>query len=379
MEKKMKITHFITTLNGGGAESMLFKLLQNYNTEKYEITVISMLDKGVYGEKIENDLGISVYTLNIKNITTLIKSCFYSIKICKNTDVIQTWMYHANLLGFLVGKILNKKIIWGIHHNDLSKEKNKKSTILIAKLGAFLSGKVDKIIYCGSEVEKNHLKIGYNKFNAKVISNGFDTKIFSPLHKKDLKKDLNIDFKKRIILHVARWDPLKDYENLLSSLNKLRFAREDFIALLVGKNINYENDELVNLIKINSLENFVILLDRREDIPSLMASSDLFVSSSSGEGFPNVIGEAMSSGTLCVVTDAGDSKSIVGNYGKVVPISDSDQLYKAISESLDMNQNDYNSIVKNSRNRIIDNFSIESITFQYEKQYENLKNFNHYS
>lgn len=63
---KVKITHIITSLGSGGAESMLFKLLQNTDKNKYDHNVISMLDRGVYGEKIENELGIPVYTLKLK-------------------------------------------------------------------------------------------------------------------------------------------------------------------------------------------------------------------------------------------------------------------------------------------------------------------------
>ncbi|RFU67144.1 glycosyltransferase [Peribacillus saganii] len=352
---------------------MLFKILENTNREKFDVQVISMLHKGVYGDKIEKDLSIPVYTLNIKKQKNILSKIYQCMKMCSDTDIIQGWMYHANLLSFLIGKLLKKKIIWGLHHSNLSRDKNKLTTIFIAKQCGNLSKFVDRVISCGDIVKEVHLKIGYAKFNNIVIPNGFNTSQFSPANKSEkVKREFRIANNKKVILHVARWDPLKDYENLIKSIGMLKGMRNDFEVLLVGMDINYRNTELVNLIKQNDVEDIVHLLGRRDDIPILMASADFFVLSSAGEGFPNVIGEAMASGTFCLVTDTGDCASMVGKYGRVVPTQDSEAFANALNQLLSMDVYQYNVEVLGARDRVIKNYDILNVVKKYEELYNNL-------
>jgi len=368
--EKTRVTHIITGLGGGGAEAMLYKLLLNTNQEKFHLQVISMTDMGVYGELIENELKIPVYTLNIKNVTSIFKAIYKGLKLCSKCDVIQTWMYHANLFGLLIGKVLRKKIIWGLHHSDLSKKNNKSTTILIAKMGAFFSKFVNYVVSCGDVVKKVHVEIGYKEENNIVIPNGFDTFNFSPkMYSNNLKSSLGIREEKKVILHVARWDPLKDYNNLLNGIAILKKIRADFTLILVGKDIDHNNKELINLIQEYDVEDVTLPLGRREDIPLFMASADVFVSSSSAEGFPNVIGEAMASGTYCVVTDAGDSGYIVGDFGTIVPVSNPAALADSIHDVLNMSPIIYRQQVWDGRQRIIDKFDIKSVANEYEKLY----------
>lgn len=370
--KKIKLIHIITGLNGGGAENMLYKVLKFSDMEMFDIEVISMTDKGVYGDRITEELNIPVHTLNIKRGSIDLKALIRCIKLCKNSQVIQCWMYHANLLGFIASKILKKKVVWGLHHSDLSQENNKNSTIVLAKFSAYLSKFCNKVISCGDVVKQVHESIGYYKDNHIVIPNGFDMDLYKP--KNDFEKDNSIfegNFK--YLLHVARWDPLKDYENLLSAINVLSNKRSDFRALLVGSEINKDNKELVNLIKKYNVENIVTLLGRREDIPTLMANSDVFISSSIGEGFPNVLGEALSCETLCVSTDTGDCKTIVDRYGKIVPIQNSEKLANAINELLNMDSQVYSKLAQEGRQWIFDNFEIRNIVKKYEGIYKSLR------
>lgn len=364
-----KIIHIIVGLSNGGAEMMLYKLLKYQNQKKYEIKVISMMDKGVMGEKIES-LGIPVYTLNMKRGLPSLKALFKAIKICKNVDIIQTWMYHADFLGFIVSKILGKKIIWGIHHSNLEKDKNRKKTLLIVKINAFLSKWVSSIISCSIIAKDEHIKYGYYSKKIVTIPNGFEIEKFYYI--KNAKNKLIEEFpelkNKLIFSLVARYEILKDHANCLKAMKiiKENFKKE-FILLLCGTDINKENKELVDLIEKNNLEREVILLDRRDDIPIVMSATDIYISSSSGEGFPNVIGEAMACETPCVVTNVGDSGYIVGDTGKIVERQNSEMLAEAIIDFIKSAK--YIENRKKVRERIIKNFEIKKIVKEYEKLY----------
>lgn len=369
--KRKKITHLITGLNCGGAETMLYKLLRYMDQSKYDIEVISMINNGFYGEKIKK-LGINVYHLNMKpkqlNIMVFIKAC----KLIKGADILQTWMYHANLFGYLIKKIVKvNKLIWGIHHSNLDKDKNKLMTLKIVKVCAKFSKKVDIIISCSKVATKVHIDYGYFPDNIVTIPNGFEMDKFSydKKAKKKLLNELNIISNPFIISLVGRWDVLKDHKTFFQALRLINRAKDNFIAVLCGTNINYNNKELTNLLFSKQLYNKVFLLDRRNDIPKIMSASDILVSSSSGEGFSNVIGEAMCCETPCIVTNVGDSAYIVGNTGLVIKKQDPEQLAKSILKMMNMQKYELKELGKEARNRIMENFNIIKIIKKYENLY----------
>lgn len=370
MQKK-KITHIITGLNMGGAETMLYKLLKHIDKNRFDANVISMMDEGIYGEKIR-ELGFEVISLNMKQGRPSIKGIKKAKKNIKDTEVIQTWMYHADLFGYMLFKFSKaRKLIWGIRRSNLDPNLNKRSTILVAKINSKLSKKVDTVVSCSIKAKEVHKEFGYFDENLLVIPNGFELNQFSPDAEAKPKVSKLIGRKSDIpyIAHVGRWNILKDYQNFIKALNKVNQKGIKFHAILVGTNIDNNNQELMDLVKKYDLINNVSLLGRREDIPVIMSGADVFISSSSGEGFPNVIGEAMACETPCVVTDVGDSAYIVGNTGKVVPSKNSYALSKGIIDLLNLSNKEREHLGSLARQRVIDNFDIHQVTMQYEELY----------
>ena len=108
------------------------------------------------------------------------------------------------------------------------------------------------------------------------------------------------------------------------------------------------------------------LLGRRQDIPRLTAALDLATSSSCGEGFPNVVGEAMACGIPCVVTDVGDSALIVGKTGKVVPPHDPEALASAWKELLRLTPQVRQKLGNAARKRVETEYSLAAAARRYE-------------
>ncbi len=368
----IKIIHIITGLGNGGAETMLYKLLESINKNKYELEVISMMDKGITGLKIEK-LGIKVHTLNMKRGVPNLSAIRKTINLCKNADIIQSWMYHADLFSFIVSRFCKpKKLIWGIRRSNLEWDKNKKSTIMIAKINSILSRYVDNIVSCSIAATEVHRKIGFDKKKLITIPNGFAINKFYNIKeaKAKLCKQFNISSEKKIFTLVGRWEILKDHENCLKALRILSERRDDFVLILCGTNITEENEKLLNMIEENKLKDKVLLLGRRDDVPEIMSATHIYISSSSGEGFPNVIGEAMACETICVVTDVGDSAYIVGETGEIVPRKNPLLLAKAIEKVLNYSEEQKKNKRKLARQRIVDNFEISNIIKKYNKLYE---------
>jgi glycosyltransferase involved in cell wall biosynthesis len=130
---------------------------------------------------------------------------------------------------------------------------------------------------------------------------------------------------------------------------------------------------LVEQIAQLNIQDRVHLLGARNDISRLTAALDICsLSSAYGEAFPLVIGEAMSCGVPCVVTDVGDSAWIVGDTGRVVPPKNAPALAEAWQELIELDPQDREKLGKMARKRVIEDFSIELIVDRYEEVYESL-------
>lgn len=367
IQKKIKITHIITTIGLGGAEAMLYRLLENMDRDGYEVEVICLTEMGTYGELIKKQLNIKVTICDLRsNRVNAFMNCY---RLCQESDIIQTWMYHANLLGYILAILLKKKLIWGIHHSNLNKQDNKRRTIFIAKLCAKLSKRVDAIISCGPKVKEIHEAIGYSGKQHRVIVNGINTDQYQPSTKRQYFVEQFDIINQPILLHVGRWDPLKDYENLMASVKKLRQQRQDFYLFLVGFEIDDANRDLLQLIESAQLEEVTFLLGSREDIPQLMAAADVFVLSSVGEGLPNVLVEALASGTCCVTTNVGDCAYLVGNSGEVVAAKDAEALASGINTALNYSSRQYAQKANLGREHVLANFQIQQVVAQYQSLY----------
>lgn len=105
----MKIVHIIPSLNSGGAETMLYKLLK-FRQSEMDIEIITFISDGFYANEIR-EMNISVHEINIKKLR--IKSVFKIINILKGADIVQSWMYHSDLIALIFGKLLLKKRLFG--------------------------------------------------------------------------------------------------------------------------------------------------------------------------------------------------------------------------------------------------------------------------
>ena len=368
----MTIVHIISGLNDGGAEGVLYRLCQQHLNK--EQIVISFLDEGKYGDFLREN-GINVFCLNMNSGKIRITDFLKLFRLLRKLqpDIIQTWMYHADFFGGIVARLSGfKNVFWNIRHTTLLPEDSKKSTILVAKLCARLSGIIPKrVICCAEEAMRVHIDLGYKKRKMTVIANGYDISLFKP--SEDLRFSFRNEFElnsKTIILGmVGRFHPQKNHLGLLKALSIVKKSYDDFKFLLIGRDLNHDNLILDNEIKKQNLESNILLLNQRSDMPAVMNALDINVlSSSSGEGFPNVLAEAMACGTPCVTTNIGDAALIVDDTGWVSPPNDPIALANAIIEAIQERNRDERLWIlkkKNCRDRIVQNFSLDKMIKNY--------------
>lgn len=366
----MKIVHIITGLNNGGAEGVLYRLVTH--DQENEHVVISMMDAGKYGPMLL-DKNIDLYCLNMNAGEISPKPLLKLYKILKKNDpdVVQTWMYHADLIGGLTARAAGiTNIFWNLRNSNFDSKHTKSSTIKIAKLNAKLSKIIPKkIISCAQGAVKAHTDLGYDEEKIVVIGNGYDLSTFKIDEDSQnlVRNELGIGGNP-IIGMVGRYDPQKNHKGLIEALKIVKEKGYVFDLLLVGRDLNNENRVLLEQIRKADLYQKTHLLDQRNDIPNIMNALDLHVLSSSyGEGFPNVIAEAMACGTPCIATDVGDSAMIIGDSGWIVSENNSKELANAIIKSFQEKDNEQKWAVKKecARKRILDNFDIQIMIEKY--------------
>ena len=358
---------------------MLFNLLQHMDRRRIIPEVISLTGLGDVGEKIRN-LGISVETSGFtrKNDRFQLgsfKSLCRIIKACR-PDVVQTWQYHADLAGGVAARFAGVKALsWGVRNGDLLPSHTKRTVRIVRRVSSVLSHCVPKSILFNSESSRKvHIREGYDSRRTKVIPNGFDIVKYTPNPsvRRALRHELLLDEYTPLVGFVCRNDPVKNHEGFLRAANMINAGMPDVHFALVGPGIDRNNVRLRQIIGTMGIGERVHMLGYREDVSCLMAAFDVFVSASHSEAFPNVLGEAMASGVICVATNAGDSCQIIGDTGKVVPLRDMESLAKEVLAVLAMSEAQRMALGRKARARIEQKFEIGKIVAEYEKYFISL-------
>ncbi len=364
----------ITGLSTGGAETMLFKLLQNLDRSRFAPTVISLTTQGEIGPRIEA-LGIPVHALGMKPGRPSPTAFMRLVKLLRESrpDVVHTWMYHADLLGGLAARLAGiRAVAWCIRNSDLSPSLSKWATLRVVQACALVSHWLPRrILSCSERARAVHAAAGYRSGRFFIIPNGFDLGSFAPdsAARESVREELELPPDAPLVGLIARNDPQKNHPGFIEAAKRIRQQLPTAHFLLAGTGIDWGNAPLGQAITQAGLQESFHLLGRREDIPRLMASLDVLASSSFGEAFPNVLGEAMACGVPCVVTDVGDSAEIVGDTGRVVAPGNMAALGDQLVDLLTLSMAERKALGLRARERVRDRFEISEVTRRYENFY----------
>jgi glycosyltransferase involved in cell wall biosynthesis len=332
-----------------------------------------MIDFGVYGERFREE-GIEVHRLEMSRglpSYSGFKKLWSLIRTTK-PDVVQTWMYHSDLIGGAIARLGGyRNVVWGIVNFNLDPNVASRSTRWTAKLCAYLSGIIPaRIISCSKRAVTAHQQIGYAKKKFVTIPLGYDlAELYRDQVAADKLKELwKIPADAVLIGCVARWDRQKDHQNLLNAFAIICEQFPKIYCVLAGPQMDKQNTELESMIKkINGENERIILAGRVDSIPNTMSVLDLHILPSLGEAFPNVVAEAMACETPCIVTDVGDAAIIVDNTGWVVQPGNTQALAKAIALALGEmeNKESWKKRRIECRNRIYENYSMQRMIGSY--------------
>jgi len=388
----IRVVHLITTLETGGAELMLERLLGRMGNDDFFNDVVSLTDIGSVGRRLINQ-GFVVHALGMPSgrltLGGLVR--LWRLLRLEKPAILQTWLYHADLLGLIFGRLAGiSNVCWNIRCSYMQLAKYRPSTKWTVKLCSFLSGFPTAIITNSKEAVRVHMNLGYQGDRWKVIPNGFDVEKFKPRKeaKARLLEELGLahggntkcgdeekseNQRNRLLLigFVARYDPMKDHSTFIKAGCVVLRKRRHVHFVLVGRGVTWGNRMLAEQIPDLWKDHFH-LLGERSDIQHITAALDIASSVSHGEGFPNIIGEAMASGVPCVVTDSGDSDAIVGDTGYAVPSNDAAALSAAFLNLIDVGRLRREELGRKARKRIGQHYALAGTVKEYEKLYTTL-------
>ncbi|MBC7203311.1 MAG: glycosyltransferase, partial [Pusillimonas sp.] len=367
---RLHIVHVIGGLGQGGAETVMYRLLTQ-STSRFEHTVISLTDAGVFGPRLQQ-ANIEVICLGMSSgrLSWPALKALYRLLKKLRPDVVQTWMYYADLIGGVVARLAGvRNVVWGIRNSGAHLERTSRAVRLSAWLCARLSGLVPAaIVACAGDAADRHQEKGYSAARMQVISNGYDMAQWSPdaATRIKLRAQLGVSLNTPLLGAVARWHPLKDHANLIGAYAKVLQEHSKARLVLVGDGMDPGNADLLALLKLHGLEGRVLLLGRRDDIPAIMNALDIHVLSSCAEGFPNVVAEAMAVGVANVVTHVGDAAYIVDQFGWVVPPRDPDALAHALGDAIQALGSPAMAVrLQKGRERVQKKFSLNAMVSRY--------------
>jgi len=358
-----RVLHVISGLGTGGAESFLAQLAPALNVRGFTQRIVSLSGDGPMADVFELQ-GHIVDRLDVRGILKASRGIDRMLEIARTygPDIIQGWMYHGDLFATLLHRRLQRRVrprlFWNIRCSDLNLSSYSLQLRIVVNACIHLSGRPNVVIANSNVGGNHHLAAGYRPRRLEIIQNGVDANRFAPNSeaRRSVRNALGLRPDEVTVIHVARVDPMKDHQNLLTAIASLSRAQ----VLLVG----------LGTEKLTLPPN-ARALGRRSDVEQLLAASDIVVSSSAyGEGFSNAIAEGMAAGLVPVATRVGDAPEIVGDTGVIVEPGNPERLVTALQSMIDLPASNRRAMGLAARDRICSRFSITTALRDYAKLYE---------
>ena len=360
------ILFLLRSFGVGGAERQLCMLASGLQQSGYQVKV-AVFYAGEPMEAEARSMGIQIIDLKRRGRWDLLPFFFRLVKLVKTQkpDLLHSYLQVPNIWAAFIKMVLPRtKVVWGIRASNVEMKQYGWQWELTDKAESLLANIPDWII-CNSQAGMHHAaRNRYPVGKMSVVPNGIDRQRFFPNRQAGLRlrKEWDIEAKQKLIGIVGRLDPMKDFPNFLQAAALLARERNDLRFVCVGGGPDQYVHEYRELSSSLQLDSCLRWAGERKDLPDIYNALDVLVSSSAyGEGFSNVLGEAMACGTLCVATDVGDAAYVIGGLGEIVPPRDPEALKCGISTLLERLENNNADLKKEAEQRIINQFSVEKL------------------
>lgn len=318
----IRILHVITGLGRGGAETWLVRLLSRLPRERFDCRVVSLLELNGEAGALAADLralGLQVDSLGLRRGLPSLGAVLQLLGILRQwrPQVVQSWLYHADLLSLLAVQAsgCGARVSWGLRCAYMDFSRYGLGTRLTMRACAALSGLPQAITANSHAGAAHHVALGYRSRRLVVLENGVDGAVFRPdaAARTRLRAEWGVEDTTVLVGLVARVDPMKGHGVFCQAAARVLRAFPQARFVFCGQGTGADEGAVLGaLLTANGLDSAAIRLGQRADVPAVLAALDVLAVASLGEGFPNVLVEALACGVPVASLDVGDARRILG-------------------------------------------------------------------
>jgi len=359
------ILYMTDDLDIGGAEQVMFTLVESLPKHKYRPIVCSLENGPLVQRLIQKNLKIVILPKKRPYDMMFLLKLIHLIRK-ERIKIIHSHSLISSVYGWIAAKSTHTPLVITLHGKSLFNLKRGNN------LFPFLAKHCSKVICVSKDLEKEMKRRGLSTKKLVVIYNGINLeKFYKRKPTNNLKKELDFNPSDLIVGSVGTLRAVKNYDCLLESVPQVlnKFPNTKFILVGDGplKNILQKKAETLGI------SNSVIFLGQRNDIPRILSIFDLFVLPSVTEGISIALLEAMATELPVVATCVGGNPEVVldNKTGLLIPPKDPDKLAKAIISLLG-DKDKRLTMGKEGRKRVEKRFSIQTMVKQYGELYRSL-------
>lgn len=381
----IEVLHVITSLEIGGAQRMLCALVERGDRARFAPRVVSL----VAGGALEADLvalGVPVTSLGMRPGVPDPRALARLARLVGQRPagapplVVQSWLYHADLLATAALRLAGAArrgvaLAWNLRCTLDARGHGGLAARAAPRLCAWASRRPDVIVTNSEAGRLSHEAIGYRPRAWRWIPNGFDLERLrpDPAAGASLRAELGLGPEHVLVGMLARWHPMKEHALVLEAAAALAEELPEARFVLAGSGVERGAPAFERAFARAGAPAGVLALGARRDVPRLAAGLDLVVSASSTlEGFPNALGEALACGTPCLATDVGDSARLVGEAGRVVPAGDVAAWRAALVALVRAGPGERARLGALGRAHVRAHYALEAVVARYEEMWSEL-------
>ncbi len=329
------VLFIIRTLQFGGAERQLVLLARGLHHRGHRVGVMVFYSGGPLAGELER-AGVPLMSLHKRGRWDLVGPLWRAVWAARRFHplVLHGYLTSGNALALaLRAAVPGSRTVWAIRSTMVDLTRYDWFTRVSHSIANRLARRADLIIANSRAGRADHVKVGYPEDRVVVIPNAVDVERFRPneAHRQATRATWGIDAEEVVVGMVSRVDPMKDHPTFLRAAALVLAEHPRLRIVCIGNGRPEYRAEMERLADALGLGSHVLWLPAVLDVSAVYPALDVLCSASAfGEGFSNVLGEALASGVPCVATSVGDAAEVLGNVGMIVPPRDPVALAQAL-------------------------------------------------